>query len=386
MIRKITILGATGSIGTQALEALKNRSDYELVAVSCNDNIEKLANFFGEFDTIKFAAVGKKEDAEELSKRFPGIKFFSGESGIERLINKANSEVYLNAISGFAGVGPSIHILKEDKVLLLANKETLVCAGEIVNNLLDDGHGKLVPIDSEHVAISKCLYGKNLDDIEQIVITASGGSFFNYSEEQLEKVTIEEATKNPNWEMGKKITIDSNLMMNKCYELIEAYYLFRIPFDKINARVNRESVVHGYVRFIDETKIDVSEPDMLYPIEYALDFGLPKDLIHGFPNIERNCLTKFKFEELSYDKYPVMNYAKFVVEQEGDAGCVLNAADEIAVNAFLNGEIKYIDIIKVIDEVMKNFVFKKVSNYKNLVKADKKARVMARKFIDKMEK
>ena len=386
MIRKITILGATGSIGTQALEALKNRSDYELVAVSCNDNIEKLANFFGEFDTIKFAAVGKKEDAEELSKRFPGIKFFSGESGIERLINKANSEVYLNAISGFAGVGPSIHILKEDKVLLLANKETLVCAGEIVNNLLDDGHGKLVPIDSEHVAISKCLYGKNLDDIEQIVITASGGSFFNYSEEQLEKVTIEEATKNPNWEMGKKITIDSNLMMNKCYELIEAYYLFRIPFDKINARVNRESVVHGYVRFIDETKIDVSEPDMLYPIEYALDFGLPKDLIHGFPNIERNCLTKFNFEELSYDKYPVMNYAKFVVEQEGDAGCVLNAADEIAVNAFLNGEIKYIDIIKVIDEVMKNFVFKKVSNYKNLVKADKKARVMARKFIDKMEK
>ena len=386
MIRKITLLGATGSIGKQALEILKNRSDYELVAVSCKNNIEKLANFFGEFTSIKFAAVNKKEDAENLSKRFPGIKFFAGESGLERMINKANSEVYLNAICGFAGVGPSIHVLKEDKVLLLANKETLVCAGEIINNLLDDGHGKIVPIDSEHVAISKCLYGKNLDDIEQIVITASGGSFFNYTDEQLEKVTIEEAIKNPNWEMGKKITVDSNLMVNKCFELIEAYYLFRVPFEKINARVNRESIVHGYVRFTDETKIDVSEPDMNYSIQYALDFGLPKDLIHGFPNIEINCLTKFNFEELSYDRYPVMNYAKIVVEQENDAGCVLNAADEVAVDAFLNSKIKYIDIIKVIDEVMKKYTFKKVYNYKSLVKSDKKARAIARKFIDKMEK
>ena len=386
MMRKIALLGATGSIGTQTLEVLKERNDYELVAVSCKGNIEKLANYFGVFDSIKFASVERKEDANMLSERFPGIKFFYGEKGIERLINKSKCDVCLNAISGFAGVGPSIYTLKEDKVLLLANKETLVVAGEIINNLLDGGHGKLVPIDSEHVAISKCLYGKNLDNIEQIVITASGGSFFNYTEEQLEKVTIEEATKNPNWEMGKKITVDSNLMINKCFELIEAYYLFRVPFEKINARVNRKSVVHGYVRFMDETKIDVCEPNMEYSIQYALDFGLPKDLVHGFPSIVKNCLSKYDFEELNYDTYPIMNYAKFVIEKEGPAGCVLNAADEVAVEAFLNKKIKYSDVTKVIDQVMKKYKFKNFMNYNILVKVNKKARLMTEKIIKKMEK
>ena len=386
MMRKIALLGATGSIGTQALEVLKQRNDYELVAVSCKGNIEKLANYFGVFNSIKFASVESKEDADRLSERFPQIKFFHGEKGIEHLINKSKCDVCLNAISGFAGVGPSIYALKEDKVLLLANKETLVVAGEIINNLLDGGHGKLVPVDSEHVAVSKCLYGKNLDDIEEIVITASGGSFFNYTEEQLEKVTIDNAIKNPNWEMGKKITVDSNLMINKCFELIEAYYLFRVPFEKINARVNRKSVIHGYVRFTDETKIDVCEPSMEYPIQYALDFGLPKDLVHGFPSIVKNCLSKYDFEELNYDTYPIMNYAKFVIENEGSTGCVLNAADEVAVEAFLNGRIKYIDITKVIDKVMKKFVFKNASTYHTLVKVDKKARLMAEKIIKKMEK
>lgn len=386
MIRKIALLGATGSIGTQALEILKNRNDYELVALSCKNNIEKLANYFGEFDSIKYVAVESKEDADNLKERFPGIVFYHGEKGIEHLISRSKCNVCLNAISGFAGVGPSIHALKEDKVLLLANKETLVVAGDIINNILDEGHGKLVPIDSEHVAISKCLYGKNLDDIEEIVITASGGSFFNYTEEQLEKVTIEEATKNPNWNMGKKITVDSNLMINKCFEIIEAYYLFRVPFEKIKARVNRKSVVHGYVRFIDETKIDICEPSMEYPIQYALDLGLPKDLVHGFPSIVKNCLSKYDFEELSYNTYPIMNYAQFVIEKECSAGCVLNAADEVAVDAFLNGKIKYTDITKVIDEVMKKFVFKNASNYNALVRVNKKARLLAEKVIKKMEK
>lgn len=385
MIRTITLLGATGSIGTQTLNILKKRNDYELVAVSCKNNIEKLANFFGEFNSIRYAYVESKDDASSLGSRFPDIKFFYGDNGIDKLIKKANSDVVLNAINGFAGVGPSLCTLKENKILLLANKETLVVAGELINNLLDEGNGKLVPIDSEHVAISKCLYGKNLDDIEEIVITASGGSFFNYSKEQLEKVTIEQATKNPNWDMGKIITVNSNLMINKCFELIEAYYLFRVPFDKIKARVNRNSVVHGYVRFTDETKIDVYEPSMASPIEYALDLGLPKDLVHGFKTIVKNCLTKYSFEELNYDNYPIMNYAKLVVEEEGCAGCVLNASDEVAVNAFLDGKIKYKDIINVIDLIMKNFNFKTKVTYQNLVKIDKKVRLMALKIIEKME-
>lgn len=386
MIKTISILGATGSIGLQTIEILKTRDDYELIAVSCKNNIDGLTKIIEEFPSIKFASVENKSDASLLEEKFPKVEFFYDEKGLKELIKASNCDVYVNAISGFAGLIPSINILKSNKVLLLANKETLVVGGEIINNILDEGYGKLIPLDSEHVAISKCLYGKNIDNIEEIVITASGGSFFNYSEEQLEKVTLEEAIKNPNWQMGKKITIDSNLMINKCYELIEAFYLFRIPFEKISARVNRTSIVHGYVRFIGETRIDVEEPTMKEPIEYGLNFGLPKDLIKGFPNIKVNCLTLYDFEELSYKTYPVMRYAKFIVEQEGDAGCVFNACDEVAVQAFIDGKIKFTDIIKIIDMVMKDYKFSKNVNLHGLIKVDKKVREKTLRIIKKMEK
>jgi len=386
MIKSITILGVTGSIGSQAIEIIKKREDYELVAVACKHNIEKIEEVINEFPSIKYAYVQKKSDASFLSDKFSNVKFFSGNKGLKELIKFSNSDIYLNAISGFAGVIPSINILNNNKVLLLANKETLVVAGEFVNNILDQGYGKLVPIDSEHVAVSKCLYGKNFDDIEEIVITASGGSFFNYTNEQLEKVTVEDAIKNPNWHMGKKITIDSNLMINKCYELVEAFYLFRVPFEKIRARVNRASVVHGYVRFTNETRIDVEKPSMSGPIEYALDFGLPRNLIDGFPEIKTNCLSNFDFEDLDYRIYPIMNYAKFIVEQEGDAGCVFNACDEMAVEAFIEGKIKYTDITKIIDKVMKGHKFNKDVSLNNLVKIDKEVRKKTKKVIKMMEK
>jgi len=384
MTRTICVLGATGSIGSQVIDILKKREDYELVAVTCNENIKALIEILNAFPSVKYAYTSKKYDANELSIKFPNIKFFYGKKGIISLIKVSNCNVYENSISGFAGVMPSIKILKMNKILLLANKETLVIAGEFVNALLDDGYGKLIPIDSEHVAISKCLYGRKIEDINKIVITASGGRFFNYTDDELAKVTLKDATTNPNWNMGNKITIDSNLMSNKCFELIEAYYLFRVPFDKISAVVNRQSIVHGYVEFNNETRVNVSKPSMSFAIEYALNLGLPKDLLNGFEDVKKDVLNDFKFEELSSSRYPVLKYAKFVVEHDVDAGCVLNACDEVAVAAFMAGKIKFVDILPIIDTVMAKYKFKKNVSLSGLTKADLKARTLTRQIISKM--
>lgn len=352
MTRSITILGATGSIGTQTLDLIAMRNDYQVVAITSWQNIDKLDHILSTFPTIKMICVKNSFDKMILEEKYPLLTFYAGKEGLIELINDANSDVYINAISGFAGVIPSFRVLELNKILLLANKETLVVAGKLINELLDEGKGKLIPVDSEHVAIAKCLYGANENDVSKIMITASGGSFFDKTREELSNVSLHDATQNPNWKMGTKITIDSNLMANKAFEIIEAHYLFRAPISKLGAVVNRSSVVHGYVVFNDRVLLQVARPDMHLAIKYALDLGICDTNYGKFSDVEENTLGKYKFEDISFDRFPLMKYADFVIEKGGDAGCVFNACDEEAVYAFMNGRLKYNEIEDVISSVM----------------------------------
>lgn len=383
MIKTLTILGATGSIGLQSIDLVRENKSYILKAISCYSNVLVLKKILTEFKSIEYVSIFDSSNINDLKKEFPYITFFSGEYSLLNLIKSANSDVYLNGIAGFAGVIPSFSILNLNKILLLANKETLVVGGELINKLLDMNKGKLIPIDSEHVAISKCIYGKSISDILKITITASGGKFYNYKKEDLNKVSVAEATSHPNWSMGKQITVDSNTMINKTFELIEAFYLFRIPFDKIGAVVDRNSYVHGYVEFKDETRIQVSKPDMHEAIKFALQFGKPQN--KTFKDVEINTLNKYNLLKLKEEQFPLLKYAKIVVTNGGDSGCCLNAINEVAVNSFINGQIKFIDIEKVIDYMMSHHQFTKIDDYHELIKIDQEIRLATEKYIGSLK-
>ena len=265
--------------------------------------------------------------------------------------------------------------------MLLANKESLVCGGNLINKILKR-KGKIYPIDSEHVAIAKCLYNENISDVNEIIITASGGPFFNLNREELKNVTLKDALNHPTWKMGNKITIDSATMMNKTFELIEAYYLFGIDFDKIKAIVNRKSLVHGLVKFNDgRIKLNVGENLMKYPILYALNLGKPND--DTFNDIELNTYDRYDFFNLSKKRFPLLNYAEKVVKSSKNEGVILNAINEECVQAFLNSKINFIDIENIIDKIFSSAVFIKCNNYKLLHLSNMYYRYKTRKEIFK---
>ena len=382
-MRKLAILGVTGSIGTQVLEVLKSRNDYELVAVSCNKNISLLENILKRNKTIKYVFVRDKIESKKLEKKYENIIFFSEENGLVDLVRFCCCDVFVNAILGFDGLLPSLEIIKNNKILLLANKESLVIGGAIINKFLKKyKKAKLIPIDSEHVAISKCLLNKNKNKISELIITASGGKFFDKTKDELKNIKKSDAISHPNWNMGKKITIDSNTMMNKTFELIEAYYLFNVNFKKIKAIVNKESFVHGIIKFDDETLLQVSKPTMLEPIEFALNYY--KENIKKYDDVEINTFEKYKFYDLNEERFSLLKYAKLAVKYEGNYGCALNAADEEAANAFFENKIMFYQIEDVIDKVMKDFKFRRTNSIQNILKTDFEVRELARKVIEEL--
>lgn len=378
----LVILGASGSIGTQTIDVIKNNEKkWTLKGFSVGNKTFYVDEILKEFKDVNSICLKNKKDYLNYKNKYPSIKFFYGDKGLIKLIKYNKNATILNALVGFVGLSPSIVSLKLNRTLLLANKESLVCGGNLINKILKR-RGKIYPIDSEHVAIAKCLYNENISDVNEIIITASGGPFFNLNREELKNVTLKDALNHPTWKMGNKITIDSATMMNKTFELIEAYYLFGIDFDKIKAIVNRKSLVHGLVKFNDgRIKLNVGENLMKYPILYALDLGKPND--DTFNYIELNTYDRYEFFNLSKKRFPLLNYAEKVVKSSKNEGVILNAINEECVQAFLNSKINFIDIENIIDKIFSSAVFIKCNNYKLLHLSNMYYRYKTRKEIFK---
>ena len=378
----LVILGASGSIGTQTIDVIKNNEKkWTLKGFSVGNKTFYVDEILKEFKDVNSICLKNKKDYLNFKNKYPSIKFFYGDKGLIKLIKYNKNATILNALVGFVGLRPSIVSLKLNRTLLLANKESLVCGGNLINKILKR-KGKIYPIDSEHVAIAKCLYNENISDVNEIIITASGGPFFNLNREELKNVTLKDALNHPTWKMGNKITIDSATMMNKTFELIEAYYLFGIDFDKIKAIVNRKSLVHGLVKFNDgRIKLNVGENLMKYPILYALDLGKPNS--DTFNDIELNTYDRYEFLNLSKKRFPLLNYAEKVVKSSKNEGVILNAINEECVQAFLNSKINFIDIENIIDKIFSSAVFIKCNNYKLLHLSNMYYRYKTRKEIFK---
>ena len=347
-MKHLYIVGATGSIGTQTLDIVRaNKDKFKVVGLAIGSNIELGKTLIEEF---KPEIVCFKEYCVELSYN-PIITY--GDSGLLELAkySRYDDELFINALVGIAGLMPTIEAIKAHKEIILANKETLVVAGDIINKLAFDNNVRIIPVDSEHSAILQCLQGEEAKDIKKLIITASGGSFRDLSRDELLNVSKEQALAHPNWKMGRKITIDCATMMNKGFEVIEAHYLFNVGYDKITAILHPQSIVHSMVEFNDGSiKASIGSSDMHTPIAYALFY--PN---HNNINSKELSLIglNLDFKELSFDRYPCLKYAYDAAIKGGIYLAVLNAANEAAVYLFLNDKIRFLDI----EEIIKNEIY-----------------------------
>ena len=383
-MKRICILGASGSIGRQTIDVMRrNPSDFTLVGFSVGKNTRVIRSILLIYPDVKFICMRYKDKIKYYQQKYPQITFYCGDEGLIQLIDNCHPDMVVNSLVGFVGLAPTLHVLKNDLILCLANKESLVVGGELVNKLLDEGYGKLYPIDSEHVAISKCLAVDN-HHVDKIVLTASGGAFRNLKREQLINVTPEDALKHPNWKMGNKITIDCATMVNKSFEVIEAHYLFRYPFNKIGIKLHDESMIHSYVLYKDGSmRLDEGKPDMRIPIKYAL-----YETLTDYQTITANDLRQFKkyhFHDFDINRYPMVKYAELVIKKKGTYGAAFNAANEIAVDAFLKHRISFLEIEDIINKVMQQHKSIKHPTFSQICLADFESRILADSYIKRKE-
>ncbi|MDD3206988.1 MAG: 1-deoxy-D-xylulose-5-phosphate reductoisomerase [Bacilli bacterium] len=379
-MKRILLLGASGSIGQQTLDVIaSNHNDFSLVAFSVGEKVDTISKILRTHPEVKYVCIKHKEYIDILKKQFPMVTFFSGDQGLIKIVRKVECDLVVNALVGFAGFPPTIAALKKKRTICLANKESLVIGGEIVNRLLKKGFGKIYPIDSEHVAIAKCLSRTELNRVEKIILTASGGAFRDLTIEQMAQVTPQDALKHPTWQMGSKITIDSATMMNKGFEIIEAYYLFGFPLDKIEVLMHDESYVHSLVKLKDGGFLaEVSKPDMRTPIAYALYEGQNQFEVTSADTID--SLGPYHFRPFASDRYPCVSLAKQALIKGGTALSVLNASNEVAVYAFLENRLPFLMISKIIEKEINNVKVKK-QTIRNVIQADKKTRLHLRKVL-----
>ncbi len=378
-MRNLCLLGASGSIGRQTLDVIKKHpNDFSLISFSVGHQTRKIALIIKNNPSVKSICLMEKSKVNYYQKKYPNIKFYYGDDGLLKLIDDS-IDMMVNALVGFVGLEPTLYALENNKIVCLANKEALVVGGELVNKVLKKGQGKLYPIDSEHSAIKKCLMVDS-SNVKSIWLTASGGAFRNLKREQLNSVTPEDALKHPTWKMGQKITIDCATMVNKAFEIIEAHYLFNYPFDKIKIKLHNESHIHSYVEYENgELRLDISKPDMRNPIELAL-YEFNKE----FRTYTAKSLGQFKkyhFYDFDISRYPVIKWAEKVINEKGTYGAVFNAANEVAVHAFLNHEISFLDIERIIEKLMLEHENIKHPNYEKMREIDIKTRQNAYELI-----
>ncbi|KIO61810.1 1-deoxy-D-xylulose 5-phosphate reductoisomerase [Caldibacillus thermoamylovorans] len=380
-MKGISLLGATGSIGTQTIDIIRsNRDQFELVAIAVGKNLELTREIINEFHP-KLVSVQNQADAAILQREFAGIsKILSGDEGLIDVAVHPDANVFVNAILGSVGLVPTLNAIEAGKTIALANKETLVTAGHIVMARARDRKVPVLPVDSEHSAIFQCLQGERQKNIERLIITASGGSFRDKTREELLDVTIEDALHHPNWSMGAKITIDSATMMNKGLEVIEAHWLFDQPYDKIDVLLHRESTVHSMVEFHDGSIIaQLGSPDMRIPIQYALTY--PERTPTNAARLDLTELGTLHFQKMDFNRYRCLRFAYEAGRRGGTLPVVLNAANEVCVQAFLNGKIKFLEIEDVIEWALENHVPTANPDLDTILSVDQETREIVTKHL-----
>ncbi len=379
--RRIAILGSTGSIGTQALDVISRHPDlFQVEMLSAGSNAELLIAQARQFNPNAVVICNKDKYAQVKTALDPlDIKVFAGVESAGELSGGSNVDIVLAAMVGFSGLAPTISAIKKGKVIALANKETLVAAGSIVTRLAKENGSPILPVDSEHSAIFQCLQGERAQ-IEKLLLTASGGPFFNLPAEKFNDITVEQALNHPNWKMGSKVTIDSASMMNKGLEIMEAAWLFNIPVEKIEVVVHPQSIIHSMVQFSDGSiKAQIGHPDMRVPIQYALSYPYRIDL--DTRRLSFADLGQLTFFAPDLEKFPCLRIAYQAFKKGGNIPCAMNAANEVAVASFLRGEIKFTQIPVVIEKTLEKCNFVASPSVEDIFATDKESKVRAEELL-----
>ncbi|MHC8516436.1 1-deoxy-D-xylulose-5-phosphate reductoisomerase [Sporosarcina sp. ITBMC105] len=356
MKKKISLLGATGSIGTQTLDIVQsNPEHFQLVSFSAGKNIEKVREI-----TLKFqpslVSVMRKEDAETLAVDFPSTRFVYGKEGLILVAAHSGADMLVNAVIGSVGLEPTLHAIREGITIAISNKETLVAAGDIVIAEAQKRNVALLPVDSEHSALFQALNGENPKRVTRLILTASGGSFRDLSRDQLKQVTVEQALAHPNWSMGNKLTIDSATMMNKGLEVIEAHHLFSLPYDQIDCLLHKESIIHSMVEFEDTSVIaQLGSPDMRVPIQYAMTYPDRMPMQNAKP-LRLEEIGALHFEKMDFERFKALALAYEAGRTGGSMPTVMNAANEIAVQLFMMNKIPFLQIEEIVEQMMNEHV------------------------------
>ena len=385
-MKKITILGSTGSIGLSALDVIgKNPRRFQVVALAAGQNVKLLKNQIEIFKP-KIVSVSTKENALKLRQSLNlnnKIKILYGNEGLNETAAFPEADIVVSAISGAAGLMPTLAAINAGKDIALANKETMVMAGEIVNRRAKLKKVKILPVDSEHSAIFQCLQGEKIENLKRIILTASGGPFLNFNANQLKQVKLNQALKHPRWKMGKKVTIDSATMMNKGLEIIEAKWLFNLAIEKIDVLIHPQSIVHSMIELIDGSVLaQMGIPDMRIPISYALTY--PERMINDLSSLNLLNTEKLEFRKPDTKKFPCLRLAYEAGFCGGTAPAVLNASNEIAVAAFLAKKIKFVDLPGIIDKILNAHVCGIHPSLEDILEADSWARIKTTKIIERI--
>lgn len=379
--RKICILGSTGSIGTQTLDVVRQKKHFfSIETLTTNNNIEILEKQCQEFNP-KQVVIADNASFEEFKKKtnYKG-KILFGKNELNNVASDKSCDLIVSSLVGFAGVEPTLAAINAGIDVALANKETLVSAGEIIMDAVKLNNVNIFPIDSEHSAILQCIVGENIDDIDKVILTASGGPFFNIPEKEFHKITPEQALAHPNWSMGSKVTIDSATMMNKGFELIEAHRLFSIAIEDINILIHPQSIVHSLVQFVDSSiKAQLGRPDMRLPISYALTY--PKRYKYNFESLDLAKIVRLEFFNPDLNKFTCLKIAIEAIKCGGNAPTILNAANEIAVKAFIANKIKFTDIPVIINKSLEKIQFIKTIDFDIIIQTDSETREFAETLI-----
>jgi 1-deoxy-D-xylulose-5-phosphate reductoisomerase len=373
--KRLLILGSTGSIGTQALDVCSRSQEFELVGLSAERSWEPLVEQAHAHGVTRIA-LADVDAAARAAEAWTGGEVLAGPEGLVRLVVESRADLVLNALVGSAGLGPTVATLGEGMDLALANKESLVVGGELVTALAEATGAQIIPVDSEHTALHQLLAGQPPGAVERLTITASGGPFRGRAREDLEDVTVKQALAHPTWAMGGKITIDSATLMNKGLEVMEAHHLFGTPYERIDVVVHPQSVVHGLVQLADGAMLaHLGPPDMRIAISYALNGG---DSV-GLPiaPLDLTALGALTFEPVDLEAFPCLRLAGEAAREGGTAPCVLNAANEVAVHAFLEGRLRFLEIPAVIEETLSELGSEPVRAFESLYEADRQARALA---------
>lgn len=384
-MKKILLLGASGSIGQQTIDVIKNHLDqYELTGFSVGKQVDKALMILKDLK-VAHVYVKDAEDAAKISEAYQDIKVYHGQEGLDELVEAADYDLLVNALVGFVGLQPTLKAISLNKDVALANKETLVVAGELVKKALVDHHVNLFPIDSEHSAIAQCLQGNKHEEIKKLIITASGGSFRDKSRDQLKDVTLADTLKHPNWSMGAKITIDSATMMNKGLEVIEAHYLFDVDYDDIEVVLHRESIVHSMVEYVDNSIMaQLGNADMRLPIQYAL--GFPRRYPINTEPLDLVKVGTLHFEKMDMERFPLLKLAYDVGRKGGNLPCIMNGANEEANFAFQKGQIAFLDIEALVFKAVEKAKFKPITSIEDILEADAWVRNYVREQIEVINK